>query len=436
MDRHGKRDGVIGQVRCPTRSAMVLILCVLACQEERRSAGNLTIEIQDSAGIRIIENPRPPDGSRLDWRIGPEPSLTIGVRAGDEAYMLYFPSSFFRFPDGRIVVANRGTEEVRVFDGLGTHLTTFGGEGDGPSEFVSLMDVAPLPGDSILAWDSRDYGISIFDADGNYGRTFFLQSGADPPWNGPRPVVARLDGTILSVDEQRYGAQGLDPASPATADSARVEIWDGVGERLADIGNQRDREVSRVTRPGGRGSEYVADAYSGELVVAAWGDFVVAGPNKPYEIRAFRTDGALARIVRLEHEPRSPTEADRQIYVDGVTGGSYIEPRTGSPIPVELLDLRRQFFESVPLAEHFPAFSAVLGDDTGHLWVREYDYPQEEGTAPLWTVFDPNGRVLGYVETPEGLRIQRIGEDHVMGRIEDELGVEYVQVWPLERSGM
>ena len=426
------RKGAVMKMKPMT---ILVTLVAIACQADDAPVRQPGTESRDSAGIRIIENPSPPEGSRLGWQIGSEPTVSIGERDGDEAYMLYFPSSFFRFPDGMIVVANRGTEEVRVFDGLGTHLTTFGGEGDGPSEFVSLMDVAPWPGDSILAWDSRDYGISIFDADGNYGRTFFLHSGADHPRNGPRPVAARLDGTILSVDEQSYGAHGIDPASPVTADSARVEIWDGVGERLADIGNQRDEEVSFVTHPGGRGGEYVTDAYSGEFVVATWGDFVVAGPNKPYEIRAFRTDGALARIVRLEHEPRSPTEADQQIYVDGVTGGSNNEPRTGPPIPVELLDLRRQFFESVPLAEHFPAFSAVLGDDTGHLWVREYDYPQEEGTAPLWTVFDPNGRVLGYVETPEGLRIQRIGEDYVMGRIEDELGVEYVQVWPLERSG-
>ncbi len=412
-----------------------IVLGAPACQQERETPGLRQTETGDSAGIRIIENQRPAEGSRLGWRIGPEPTVSIGERDGDEAHMLYFPSSFFRFPDGRIVVANRGTEEVRVFDGSGKHLTTFGGEGDGPSEFLSLMDVAPWPGDSILAWDSRDYGISIFDADGNYGRTFFLQSGADHPRNGPRPVAVRPDGTVVSVDELRYGAHGMDPAGPVTEDSARVEIWDGLGERLADLGNQPDEEMSLVTHPGGGGAEYVADAYSGQFVVAAWGEFVVAGPNKPYEIRAFRTDGALARIVRLEHEPRIPTEADLRIYVEDRTGGGNIEPRTGPPIPEAVLDLRRQFFESVPLAEHFPAFSTILADNTGHLWVREYGYPQEEGMVPIWTVFDPSGHVLGYIETPAGLRVQQIGEDYILGHIEDELGVEYVQVWPLERSG-
>ena len=78
----------------------------------------------------------------------------------------------------------------------------------------------------------------------------------------------------------------------------------------------------------------------------------------------------------------------------------------------------------------------LLADDAGHLWVREYDLPREENPVPLWTVFDPEGRVLGFVETPAGLDILQIGEDFILGRVEDEFGVEAVQVWPLERSGM
>ena len=34
----------------------------------------------------------------------------------------------------------------------------------------------------------------------------------------------------------------------------------------------------------------------------------------------------------------------------------------------------------------------------------------------LWTVFDPVGRILGFVETPDGLEIYEIGEDYILGR--------------------
>ena len=89
----------------------------------------------------------------------------------------------------------------------------------------------------------------------------------------------------------------------------------------------------------------------------------------------------------------------------------------------------------MPIAETFPAFDLIMADALGNLWVQEYHLPGEDRTNPLWTVFDPEGRVLGFVETPAGLRIFEIGADYILGRATDDLGVEYVQVWSLSRSG-
>ena len=44
------------------------------------------------------------------------------------------------------------------------------------------------------------------------------------------------------------------------------------------------------------------------------------------------------------------------------------------------------------------------------------------------------GTGLGFVETPAELTdIYEIDENRILGRVTDELGVEYVQVWPLRR---
>lgn len=96
-------------------------------------------EAYDSAGIRIIENDRPPDGSRLDWRIGPEPVVTIGKREGEDPYLLNLVRGATRLRDGRIVVANGGSGELRFFDSLDNHLATRGGVGEGPGEFTRLL---------------------------------------------------------------------------------------------------------------------------------------------------------------------------------------------------------------------------------------------------------------------------------------------------------
>ena len=207
---------------------------------EKSPARPLDTVVRDSAGIRIIENPPPAERSRLGWRIGPEPTLTIGAVDGEAPYIFAYARAATRLSDGRIVVADYGSMELRIFDGeSGTHLATRGGVGE---------------------------------------------------------------------------AEAVGSAPEAFAESRR---------------------------------EWMA----------------------------------------------------------------------------------------TPVAEHFPAFASVMSDRAGHLWVEEYGFPGEEVDGGLWTVFDPDGHVLGLVETPPGLAIHEIGEDYILARVQDDLGVEYVQLWPLEREG-
>ncbi len=77
----------------------------------------------------------------------------------------------------------------------------------------------------------------------------------------------------------------------------------------------------------------------------------------------------------------------------------------------------------------------MIADALDHLWVEEYEPPGEELSGVVWCVFDPEGRVLGFVETPEGLQIYDIGEDYILGLVTDEMGVEFIEVWPLDRVG-
>lgn len=73
-------------------------------------------QLRDSAGIEIIENPRPAHGSRLGW-VAPEPALSIGTREGDAPYLLFRVRDAMRLPDGRFVVADQGSNEL----GQGIH---------------------------------------------------------------------------------------------------------------------------------------------------------------------------------------------------------------------------------------------------------------------------------------------------------------------------
>ena len=87
--------------------------------------------------------------------------------------------------------------------------------------------------------------------------------------------------------------------------------------------------------------------------------------------------------------------------------------------------------EGLPALDGLPTFSALLVDALGHLWIREYSRPRENRS--VWTVYDSDARVLGFVETPPELDVFEIGEDYLLGVATDELDVEYVQMWRLTR---
>lgn len=155
-----------------------------------------------------------------------------------------------------------------------------------------------------------------------------------------------------------------------------------------------------------------------------WGDLVAFGRNETYEIKAFANDGSLARIVRREHVIGQPTQGQLDTAI-----------REGlAQLSDEERNRRLGVAANVPMVGTFPAYSGLMGDALGHLWVREFKLPGDESENPVWTVFDPEGRALGFVTSPPGLTIHEIGADYILGKRTDELDIEYVELWELSRQ--
>ena len=394
--------------------AAITVVAIIACQPDAEPAGGPDIQERDSAGIQIVENPRPPDGSRLGWRIGSEPAVSIGVLEGDDPYMLFAVRDATILSDGRIVVV--GANELRVFDPMGIYLETWGGRGEGPGEFIDLHQADPWLGDSIVAGDMRHETMTVFDSDGNFGRIIRLE---DSPIVSLRAIfelglyMVMRDGSILLARE------------PSHHDTVDVAIFDAEGGSRRFLGSHPGWENYYLERA----NTLYTVIFSRTLAMAPWGELIVIGPTDRGEITAFGKEGTLARIVRLGHEPREPEQA----HLD-----AYIEARVAR-VPSEMVAHRAAYrgeLEDIPVAEHFPAFTSVMTDALDHLWVEEFAVPGEDQPGVLWTVLDPDGRVLGFVETPKELEIYEIGRDYILGKTEDEeFGVESVQVWRLDRSG-
>ena len=388
------------------------MLAPAACAPDRDDEPRPATETHDSVGILIVENAHPPDGSRLPWRIGPEPAASIGALEGEEPYLLHYVADATKLPDGRIVVVNTGTHELRVFDAHGTHVATWGGQGEGPGEFNYLTDVERWPGDSIVAWTAPRMGMSVFDADGNYGRTFRLEDAGARFW----PDAAAANGTIMAVH------------APEGGDSTVVQLRDGEGRLASSFGTHPGSEPFRKNVDGRRRLFWTI--LGRDPVWTPWGDRVAIGHTARYEIKAFRADGSLERIVRRDLVRRAPTQADIEADIDKRLPIHGLSEAAADSVRAE----SRPRYEGVPVAEHLPAFASIMADGVAHLWVEEYESVTDDFPARLWTVFDPEGAALGFFETPKDWRIFEIGEDYILLRVRGELDVETVQVWPLERS--
>ena len=395
---------------------LLLALAALTCQQDGETARGLVSETRDSAGIRIVENARPPDDSRLPWQIGPDPSVSIGVLEGEEPYMLDGVIDALVLSDGRIVVANQGTYELRIFNPSGIHFDTWGGEGEGPGEFPYLRGLEAWPGDSVAAWYGLRRGISVFDADGNFGRNFTLERNEDDPGAfAVMPKSVTHDGLVLTTHD------------PHMIDTVLVEIRDGEGGIRSSLGIHPGQEMQLVD-----GMMYQT-MFGARVAQEPWGDLIVISQTNRYELKAFSRDGTPARIVRRGHEPRAVTQDDIDASIEEEVP-YYPDDLSESDIRTYQAEERRRY-RSAPFAEHFSAFTSLVVDALDYLWVQEYEFPGEERPGSLWTVFDPEGRVLGFVETPDGLQVFEIGENYILGHAMDELDVESVQLWPLERSG-
>lgn len=418
-----------------TRSLpFAMALAATACEAAPPDPPPSQTQIRDSAGIIIIENARPETGSRLGWQVSREPAISIGNVAGREDYQLHRVGDALRLPDSRIVVANAGSHQLLVFDEAGNHLQAWGQRGEGPGDFSTIQGSDGLspsafwmerwPGDSLAVCSGIGQAlhnvVSVWDARGRHGRTLNLTR---LNRSSCRDVLA--GGAILA--SRQVGSPSALPEKGINRRLHDFSILDGDGSLLGALGRHPGGEIFwhfEDHMGDGTGMGLYGPPFQKTLRWAGWGDLVVLAPTDRYELRAYRHDGSLARIVRRENDARTPAQADLESYREA-----------NAPRSEEAIQLLKQYNATVdafPLPESFPAFTAIEVDALGYLWVRDYNPPGDDDRA-LWTVFDPEGFVQGFVETPPGLVVHQIGEDFILGKVLDELGVEYVQLWGLDR---
>lgn len=391
--------------------ALVAILELCGCGGE---APPRLVQVRDSAGITVVENKATSEAELDQWWLPDSPLLEIGVAEGDPEYQLHDVRSAVRLQDGRIVVANAGTQEIRFYDREGRFIQSVGREGEGPGEFVRLSWLKKFAVDSLAAWDWGTKRVTIFDCEGRLVRSLNLAQ--LPGVTYPSPVGVFDDGRLLVNNRIRPDLV----AGRVTRAPVVSYLVDSNGELTSSVGEQPGTQIFFVmieerpvaeTLPFGRRPRF-----------ALFKDRFYAGTSDTYEIRIYGEDGTQRRIIRLEYENREVTAQHIERY----------KQTEIAPVPDPWRQQLEQWLAEAPIPETMPAYGPLMVDAEGNLWVRQYLEPGGEPTH--WRVFDAEGQLVALAVAPGGFLPLEMGSDYVLGRWRDEMDVEYVRMYTLHKG--
>jgi hypothetical protein len=381
-----------------------LVVVLSGCQDARQSGG----AFRDSAGITIVESTDSAWARDNRWSVDTLPLVDL-TRTGDDAKHEFFNATdAARLSDGSIIVADDGTDEIRIFSADGAYLRTVGRKGDGPGEFQRLDQVFALPGDSILAYDYWVGRLTVFSPEGRVARVNAL-TGA----YRPRPIVMLDSGGFVgrSTDLTSY----TDRPGIHRMRSPIVRI-DTNGKTLDTLVTIPGSESVVITQGEAR-AMWARNSY-----LANHGSRIYMGSADSMQYEVWSGEGKLERIARIPGYDLALSgaeiEAERKAYVP--------DPSRMNPMVREALQLQED-------RRYRPAYSNLVADVGGNVWLEAFRGRHEETEPGRWLVFDDEGRWRGSLSVPPRFRIYRIGQDWILGSRRDDLDVQHIQLLRLRR---
>ena len=395
-------------------SALMLSAALVACGGDNDRTGDVQMQIEDSAGVRIVEYAGVPE-VEPPFAIAEEPVYRHGANPSD--YTFQFVNVGRLFPDGSAVVADRDGEVV-VLSPDGTTHEVLATRGEGPGEVISAYSILVVGQDSVLVPDDRLSRLTLFVGD-SVARTVSLPraqhfgvAGISSP--GELMLMDRFAYRSWVDIEEEWLAGHMTLFDTETGTLDTVASYD-------HFHRERSGQPRPIIRP------------VGEVTVAA-GRFVYTRSDRP-EITWRMPDGKIIRIVRWRPEPTLLTEellegGEAYNRMIGRMNYGASDARLEEIIQEDMSRYRAMIGQSLPL------FGSPFADADGNVWLPSYRpaYP-EEGSP--YTVISPDGEWLGQVETPPRFRILDVTGGLVLGVLRDEMDVENVVVYGLVvRSSM
>lgn len=366
----------------------------------------------DSAGVTIVHYPSLPSLEESRIALSPEPDLIIGREGAEPAYEFFRIRGVARLADGSLVVADRGSVQLRFFNSEGRFLRSSGREGEGPGEFRSMGGMWVMGGDSLVVWNAqRSY--SVFSPEGEFVRTAHFTGS---PFTGFRqqyfPKGVLSDGRVLLLLPGLWG-EGWPTTPQRYSELLAFRALDD--EQWDSLRVTKGPEMFFEPDPTNPNAAFprVTTFSTAHFSSATGSTVAVVVDAAEFHIELYESNGRLFSIV---------SAALPDVPVTTAMVEAFIEERS---------EADRERIRNAPRASVLPKIQEVFVDSEDRIWVERFAEPQSHTSR--WEVFERDGTWIGRIEMPNGFaRVSGfyVNSEQVTGVwVDPETGVETVRVY-------
>lgn len=374
-----------------------------------------------------------PDGSGVSgnevWQVDTAAVVVIGEIEGPPELLFGGVASAHLTSGGEIVVADRQSHSIRIFDLGGRLVRQFGRSGRGPGEFEQLSGMW-LSSDTVHVFDHRLARISRFALSGNYLGDVQLEG------RGGYYVGAFADGSVVLS----LGGVFVDSHQPnvVPTESALV-LYGSDGRYLGELPRVPDQWWYIATSGGGSGG--LPPGVTG--VPTGLGGAHALSPNSSPVIRGdtmylldqlepavyvLAKNGETVRTIPLPHAAISEDQARTMVR-------EALE---------EIGDERASRIQFMPRLERIPQVFGLLVDRDGLIWTRRYDprrdhsrtygFSRRRAQGGEWWVVDRGGSIRAIIAIPEDFAPMEVTDSLLLGIAVDANEVERIVAYRLQRG--
>jgi len=313
--------------------------------------------------------------------------------------------------DGCLFISDNRRLQVLQFDPEGVYLRNYGREGRGPGEFQSV-DILSVIGDTLTIYDIAQGRTTRFRTSGELidvisvpatmprGYAPTAVERFHPLSGGPRLAIERslqrsthyrFRATILSADLDTLWSAD----TPLLRTFQRTEAQPGYSARILGI-------------------------IYGPLPAVVYhpGMGTIISPGDRPELLVYSDKGGLLRRIRVMIEPQPVTAAEQRRYA------ASLDQRIAEAEGPAVVSLQQER-EGLVFAEFKPAWTSMLVDDEGFIWLTVPETRQERSDSggTLHRVLSAEGRYIGDTRWPTALANARVSRGYLLV-VESDAGTD------------